>query len=152
MLPFKVDAIIINDLRTYTTSTKMDLPVLVTKAKEWSKSPTLSAELEAEIKAMIQGSSFADGLPADVTVSINEGYYRVYGNARQVGESTFFECKINYVSKESGESWAVMSNSSSDYSGIFNATEKHVSESYKITVRNAVFKALKESERIFDEQ
>ncbi len=130
----------------------MDLPVFVTKTKEWIKSPTLAPELEAEIKSMIQASSFAEGLPADVTVSINEGYYRVYGNARQVGEYTFFECKINYVSKESGESWAVKSNSFSDYSGVFNATEKHVSESYKVTARNAVFRALKESEKIFDEQ
>ena len=152
MLPFKVDAIVINDLRTNTTSANMDLPVFVTKAKEWTKSPTLSADLEAEITGMIQASSFSDGLAADVTVSINEGYYRVYGNARQVGEYTFFECKINYVSKESGESWTVKNNSYSDYSGVFNATEKHVSESYKVTVRNAVFKALKESEKIFDVQ
>ena len=152
MLPFKVDAIVINDLRTNTTSASMDLPLLAAKAKEWTKSPTLSPELSAEIKAMIQASSFAEGLPADVTVSINEGYYRVYGNATRVGEYTFFECKINYISKESGESWAVISNSFNDYSGVFNATEKHASESYKVTVRNALFKALKESERIFDEQ
>jgi hypothetical protein len=152
ILPFKVDAIVINDLRADTTSTKMDLPVLVTKPKEWTKSPTLSGELAAEIKTMIQASSFAEGLPADVTVSINEGYYRVYGNARKVGEYSFFECKISFVSKESGETWGVKTNSYSDYSGVFNATEKHVSESYKITVRNAVFRALKESEKIFDEQ
>ena len=76
---------------------------------------------------MIHTSSYSNGVPADVTVSITKGYYRIYGNAWEVGEYTFFECRINYVSKESGESWSVISNSYNDYSGVFNATEKHAS-------------------------
>jgi len=152
LLPFKVDAVVIKDLRADTTNAKMDLPVLVAKSSEWIKSPPLSGDVRSEIKEMIYTSSYSNGVPADVTVSITKGYYRIYGNAWEVGEYTFFECRINYLSKESGESWAVISNSFNDYSGVFNATEKHVSESYKITVRNAVFKALKESERIFSQE
>ena len=152
LLPFKVNAVVIKDLRTDTTSAKMDLPVLVAKSSEWIKSPLLSGDVRAEIKEMIHTSSYSNGVLADVTVSITKGYYRIYGNAWEVGEYTFFECRINYLSKESGESWSVISNSYNDYSGVFNATEKHASASYNITVRNAVFKALKESERIFNQE
>ena len=150
LLPFRVNSIVIDDRRSDTTSIKLEMPAMLTKADEWSKSPALTHELAAEIKSLIHASSNAEGLPVEVTLSINKGYYRIKGNAWEVSEQTYFECRINYVLRESNVSLAVGSNAISDYTGVFNATEKHVAESYKITVRNAIFRALKESEKILD--
>jgi hypothetical protein len=144
-----VDAIHIVDLRTDTLTADMNLPVFATRQREWIIRPALKADLQNEILEMIKGSSNPEGLPVNVTFSIKDGYYKISGNAVRVGEHTVFDCIIKFDLKTSERYWNSSAQALYDYVGGFNATEKHVKEMYRITVRNSVYKALKQGESIF---
>lgn len=149
LLPFRVDHIVLEDLRRDTTSEKMNLPVFSTHQQEWKKSPLLSQDLKDDVKKLVESGSFDDGLPVTVTVSINEAYYMIAGNARTVSETSFFQCTLTYKSLETNKIWITTGNYVNTYQGVFNAKEEHVSQTFKITAKNAVFTALKETEKLF---
>jgi len=103
-----------------------------------------------ELIEMINQSSNPEGLPVKVTFSIKDGYYKISGNARSVGEHTLFDCVIRFDLKASDRYWNSSAQAFYDYVGVFNATEKHAKDIYRITVRNSVYKALKQGESVFD--
>lgn len=152
LLPFKIDTIVISDLRTDTVTTNLKLPVFVTRPKEWIVKPALKTDLRNEVSQMIQEASNSDGLPAKITFTIKDGYYKIDGDAMKVGEHTLFACSIKFELSESGSYWTASANAFYDLVGQYNATEKHAKEIYRITVRNCVFNALKQGEKVFDEE
>jgi hypothetical protein len=151
LLPFKINSIHLVDMRKDTASVDMNLPTFSTRPKEWTIKPPFISGLKNEVMDMIQHASNPEGLPVDLTLSIVNGYYRIAGDARKVGEHAFFDCLMKFDSKELGRNWTISSNANADYVGAFNATESHARESYRIVVRNSVYKALKKGETVFDE-
>ena len=150
LLPFKVDTVIIVDLRKDTISTELTLPIFAVKQREWIVRPSLKADLQQDIMDLIKKGSYSDGIPAVVTVSIHDGYYRIAGNAKKVGEYTEFDCVVNFAPKELRQQWNSSAKSYNNYEGLINATEKHAKQMYRITAINGVYTALKQAEKMFD--
>ncbi len=100
-LAFRIDSIAYVDLRPDTSSGKMDLPAIAARQREWKISPTLTPALRAELSSMIKSSSNPEGLPTILTVTLDEGYYMVSGNAGQVGEHALFNCSMLFDVKGS---------------------------------------------------
>jgi hypothetical protein len=128
----------------------MKLPVFVTRPKEWIVKPTLKGDMLNEVVKMIEQSSNAEGLPAHVTLIVKDGYYKISGDAWKVGEHSLFDCSIKFALTQSSEYWTSSANAFYDLVGQYNATEKHAKEIYRITIRNSVFNALKQGEKVFD--
>jgi hypothetical protein len=61
-----------------------------------------------------------------------------------------FDCSIKFALTQSSEYWTSSANAFYDLVGQYNATEKHAKEIYRITIRNSVFNALKQGEKVFD--
>jgi len=150
LLPFRIDSIRVIDHRPDTASEDMKLPVFTTKRKEWIVKPGLNNETKTNIISLINASSNPEGFPVIVTLFIEEGYYKVSGNATEVGEHTRFDCLLNFQLLESNSYYRSSASAFYDRVGIFNATENHVKDIYRITVRNSIYKALKQAETVFD--
>lgn len=150
LLPFRIDSIEVIDQRPDTVTREMNLPVFAAKRSEWIVRPGLSKELMTEVISMITASSNAEGLPVIVTLVIEDGYYKISGSASKVGEHTRFACSLNFQLLESNEYYRSSANAFFDQVGVFNATEKHVKELYRIAIRNSIFKALKQAESVLD--
>ncbi len=99
---------------------------------------------------MIEASSNPDGLPANVIFYVNEAYYKISGNATKVGEHSRFDCELQFNIVESDIYFNARATAFHDYVGVFNATERHVIEEYKVTARNSAFNALTQAEKAFD--
>jgi len=152
LLPFRVDTVFIVDLRSDTTSEQLKLPLLSIEPREWIVRPALKTNLRQEIVQLINRASFADGIPAEVTLYVQDGYYKIAGNAHAVGEYAVFDCLINFAPKESNVQWNASSKSYNNNERLINATEKHAKEMYRITAINGVYAALKQGKKIFDEE
>ncbi|HMG90844.1 MAG TPA: hypothetical protein VK589_12320 [Chryseolinea sp.] len=150
LLPFRVDSVVFVDRRTDTLTKDLKLPLLTAKPREWIVKPGLSEELKREILKMIEDSSNPDGLSTNVIFYVNEAYYKISGNATKVGEHTRFDCELQFKIVESDIFYSAKATAFHDYVGVFNATERHVIEEYKVTVRNSTFNALTQAEKAFD--
>ena len=149
-LAFRIDSVIFVDNRPDTVTAEMKLPLLSTRPREWKISPALTTELREELKNIIQSTSNPEGLPTLLTVVIEEGYYKISGNAFEVGEHSLFSCSLLFNLKDHPDNFKSFASANYDFVGTFNATEKHAREIYRITARNAVFTALKNAEKVFD--
>jgi len=150
LLPFKASSINFVDQRKDTLTAEMHLPIFATRRREWTIYPGVNPDQKKEIIDMINNASNPDGIGANVTLFIEEGYYRIDGDALEVGEHARFDCSLRFDVLEVGNI-EVSSSAFYDYVGVFNATEKHVKDVYRITLKNSVFRALKRSEKMFDE-
>jgi hypothetical protein len=150
LLPFKIDTILFVDRRTDTLTYNMKLPVFATKTREWVVRPGLNKELKEEIIALIKNSSNTEGLSSLVTFFVVDGYYKIYGSVTKVGEHARFDCELEFRLLDSNSTYNSTAAAFHNFEGVFNATEKHVKEVYRITVRNGVFTALKQAEKTFD--
>jgi hypothetical protein len=150
LLPFRVDSIYISDSREDSITTEMDI-IFSARQQEWKITPALEPGLHTEIIDMIQSASNPEGFPTTLTLFITNGYYKISRNSNRMGEHTFFECTILYSIKSPEANWTTSGNSYSDHVGFFNVTEKSLKQSYRIAVRNAVYRALKEAEKVTEE-
>jgi hypothetical protein len=150
LLAFRIDSVIFVDNRPDTVTADMKLPVFATRSREWKISPALTPDLREELKNIIQSTSNPEGLPTSLTVVIEEGYYKISGNAFEVGEHTLFSCSLLFNLKDHPNDFKTFASANYDFVGTFNATEKHARQIYRITARNAVFTALKNAEKVFD--
>lgn len=150
LLPFRIDSIAFVDRRPDTLTYEMKLPVISAKSREWIVKPGLANQLREEIRGLINKTSNPEGFPSFVTVYIVEGYYKISGSATKVGEHARFDCELEFRLFNTNGYYRTTAIASHDFEGLFNATEKHVKDVYKITVRNSVFNALKQAERAFD--
>jgi hypothetical protein len=128
----------------------MDI-VFSARQQEWKIIPALEAHLHADIIEMIQSASNPQGFPTILNLIITNGYYKVSRNSNRVGEHTFFECNILYIIKNPKRNWTTSGNSYSDHVGVFNVTEKRLKENYRISVKNAVYRALKAAEKVIED-
>lgn len=147
VLPLRIDTVLIVDNRPDTLTKSIDLPVFSSRTREWTVNPGLSSGLKKEIVDMIKGSGSLHGSPCSVTLSIGKGFYRISGTSTHVGEHTFFSAELEFRPVNEGPSLRSSAESNNDIVGIFNATERHVKDMYRITVRNGVHKALMLAER-----
>lgn len=151
LLPFRIDTVIFVDKRSDTLTTEMELPLIISRSKQWTIKPGLGKATKEEIAFMIRNASYTEGLPVNVTVTVLDGYYKVTGNATKVGEHTLFDCELLFTLIDSGASYKSNSKANYDFVGVFNATEEHARKMYNITVRNSIFNALKRAERSLED-
>jgi hypothetical protein len=151
LLPFRVDKISVVETRNDTATADWKLPTFVLKAQEWTAKPPFKGRLYEEAVAMIKKASYAEGIPVDVTLIINEGYYKIKGNRNGVGEHAFFQCQIKYNLKENSAYFTSAANANADLTGKFNATKSHAEQVYDITAKNAIHKALENSENALEQ-
>jgi hypothetical protein len=149
-LAFRIDSVAFVDSRLDTVTAEMKLPLFASRQREWKISPALSPDLQEELKNIIQSSSNPEGIPTLLTVVIEEGYYKISGNAFQVGEYSLFNCTLLFDLKDYPNDFKTFARANYDFVGAFNATEKHVKQTYGITAHNGVYTALKNAEKVFD--
>jgi hypothetical protein len=151
IVPFRIDAIEVKDVRPDTSFIAWDLPVFAVRQEEWIAYPPFNGDFKKEIIEMITKSSNADGLPAKLVVTINDGYYKIEGNTNSVSERSYFECSMVFKLEQSNTQLIVSGDDSYIITGVFNAKQKHASEIYRITARNCVYKILRKAEEILDQ-
>lgn len=146
-LPFRIDSVILVDLRKDTTTIDLKIPFVISRKQEWKKSPTFQGDLKAEIMNMISNASYPDGLPCNITLTIKDGYYRIDGSSTAISQYSFFDCIVKSVPANSDRYWNSSAQAYNTY-GTLNATQKHAKEMYRITVRNCIYKALQQGETL----
>jgi hypothetical protein len=142
-VPYSVGNVNIVDLRTDVSAADWRLPLFATRQDEQTVSPVIEGELRQSIMGMITDAGTAGAPAANVTLYIDEAYYRVTGDWKSASEITSFRCRLDFAEVDGGNIKTAQTEASYEYTAL-NASEKHVKRLFELTARNAVHSALEE--------
>lgn len=140
-IPFIAKEILIVDERIGKQSMNWQVPTTSIKPIEFTGHPEVTSADSTAINTMIRRSQNPDGKPAKITVIINEGVGKLYGDWKSAKESVKINVDLEIEELES------ISFHRSHYEilyekNTFNAQKKSVLEAYSKALKNCIYQCL----------
>jgi hypothetical protein len=141
IIPFKASEIIIEDLRINKQPMNWNLPAVAAKEFEITGNPEIGTEDKNMLVKLIKDSENPEGIPAKITLKLNEGTCKIFADWSQAKEFAKVVMEVEVEELNTGRILKSSSEVFYDYKTL-NALEKSVIKTYNIALKNATHQSL----------